>query len=128
MDHGTVVIQQPVTQPAMHPTTTAVHNNASSPRSIAVTRGLGIAQIVIGALTVLLAILTTALLHYWVGYIGFGIWGGIWVCILDYLRFSCNLEAKDNALIKSSYVLEREIHRSSKVSETIYVFIPCPNF
>lgn len=53
----------------------------AQPRSVSVThtRGLGITQIVIGALSVLFGILSVAILRYWAGYVGFGIWGGIWV-------------------------------------------------
>jgi len=30
-------------------------------------------------LTILFGILAVALLNYWAGYVGFAIWGGIWV-------------------------------------------------
>ena len=45
-------------------------------------RGLGITQIIIGSLTILLGILTVALLNHWAAYVGFAIWGGIWVSLM----------------------------------------------
>ena len=55
--------------------------NTGSTLSVGVksARGLGITQIVIGSLTILFGILTIALLQYWAAYVGFAIWGGIWV-------------------------------------------------
>ena len=59
-----------------------VQNTANSRQNFtSATRGLGIAQIVVGSSTILFGILVAAILHYWVGSVGFGIWGGIWVCM-----------------------------------------------
>ena len=54
---------------------------AQQPRIVAITatRGLGITQIIIGALCILFGVLAVALLRYWAGSVGFGIWGGVWV-------------------------------------------------
>ena len=53
------------------------------PLNVAVkeTRILGILQIVIGCLSVLFGILSVAILSYWSGYVGFGIWTGLWVSL-----------------------------------------------
>ena len=48
------------------------------------TRSLGITQIVIGSLTFLFGILNTSLVNFWVGYVGFAIWGGVWVSPIFY--------------------------------------------
>jgi len=45
------------------------------------TRSLGITQIVIGSLTFLFGILNTSLVNFWVGYVGFAIWGGVWIVV-----------------------------------------------
>jgi len=53
------------------------------PKPIAVkaTRGLGITQIIVGSLMLVSGILSIALVDYWASYVGFAIWGGIWVII-----------------------------------------------
>ena len=54
-------------------------------------RGLGITQIIIGSITILFGILTIAFLQYWAAYVGFAIWGGIWVSliIIAFIVYSC---------------------------------------
>jgi len=59
----------------------AVQHNVSQPNFVSATRGLGITQIILGSLTILFGIAAAASLHYWVGNVGFGIWGGIWILI-----------------------------------------------
>lgn len=79
MASGGVVIQQPTTVSGV-----AVHNNVNSQSYVTATKGLGIAQIVLGAATILFGIIVAAVLHYWMGSVGFGIWGGIWVRYFPY--------------------------------------------
>ena len=45
------------------------------------TKGLGITQVVIGALTIFYGVLSMSILNYWAGHAAFGIWGGIWVSV-----------------------------------------------
>ena len=68
-------------QPAVIVSQPYVITNGGSSLTVGVkaTRGLGITQIVVGGLTFLLGILNISLLNFWAGYVGFAIWGGIWV-------------------------------------------------
>ena len=51
------------------------------------TRGLAITQIIVGLLTVVSGILSIAWVNYWASYVGFAIWGGIWVSPVCFLLF-----------------------------------------
>jgi len=70
-------------QPAVITSQSYVVGNGSSRLTVGVSsaKGLGLTQILIGSLTILFGILAVALLNYWAGYVGFAIWGGIWIVI-----------------------------------------------
>lgn len=68
-----VSYQQPYVTPVVAPT---------RPFSVKATRGLGITQVVLGALCVIVGIANVAALtDYWTSNVGFGIWGGVWIII-----------------------------------------------
>jgi len=70
-------------QPAVIVSQPYVVANGGSISTVGVkaTRSLGITQIVVGSLTFFFGILNTALVNFWEGYIGFALWGGIWIVI-----------------------------------------------
>ena len=117
MDGRTVVIQQPTT------TAVAVQSNAPGAKTVTATRGLGITQIILGSLTILFGIIATAVLHYWVGSVGFGIWGGIWVCFTPIYhilhtedRYCCLLRVfRPDCLRTRRFVLDEKRFLSSNL-------------
>ena len=81
MHTGRVMIQE---QPTMD--STGVSPTCTVP--VTATRVLGVSQIVIGTITCIFGIaVLVALKNYWVGDYGLGIWGGIWVCIANFLLY-----------------------------------------
>lgn len=114
-----VTVQQPppmiISQPAAiitrHPGTMGVLNI-----NVQVTRGLGITQIVIGALTFILGIVVVAVMkHYWVNNSGTAIVAGIWIVVTGVLGVFSS-QQKDNSCLNGT-------HMAFNIIATVGVFI-----
>lgn len=77
MQSHPIIVQQPYVIASQQPAQVV---------AVKTTRWLGISQIVVGCLTTIGGIFAVSFLgNYWASYIGFAIWGGIWVSLCYYL-------------------------------------------